>query len=564
MQVPERCKSCVHWLGHLSKDSNDIRCNRYWGHDPRWGTFTKANDSNHYKPALVEIKCSIPETDEYTPLTDEYGNKKIGVTATPKYVDAYTPIEYIKSTYIEYQTNDEIYLLTEEEFHQLLKYNKDKDMASKKDKLLERARARKKIRQDTQKRHAKHYSKMYGTAPKVIQGRAALPPYQRGEEKVPTGLLPLDLALKGGIPVGTRINISGYPDAGKSTLVNRIEGAFVKYYVENARKFYESQGLDEEEIVDLLENEKIGLIKPENFELNYMIRAMDLENFEDKEAGEVFDRHCDLLATNFAEESTQFVISALNADNADLADLRDGETYSYMLPNQYRLFTLDSIDAEELAEESFGKKMSENMIGDNHRIGGQARLLAEFFRKGYKAAKIPVTLLMVSQHRTANIQTRAKTSVHRGKAHPYFTTLELNLYSPKGGDSDITKEVVCTFGKVHIDADIQHGDTISLYLRPGRGFTKIDNCVPVAFDLGILNKSGSWVSYIDDEGTEHKNQGTDPGKVADWLEGIGLVDELYNRTLQVALGKKEEVVSPGDGAPSQDDTVYDELVPITD
>jgi len=176
--------------------------------------------------------------------------------------------------------------------------------------------------------------------------------------------------------------------------------------------------------------------------------------------------------------------------------------------------------------------MAEKVMGENARIASQARVLAEFFRKGYKAASIPITLILVSQHRTTNIQTRASTSAHRGKAHPYFTTLELNTYMGKQNPDEITQEVKITFGKVHIDAAIQRNEEITLHLRPGHGFTPKDNAIAVAIDEGLITQGGSWMTYNTLDGRELKNQGSNIGKVADWLESEGLIDEVYGRLMQ--------------------------------
>lgn len=543
MLVPNRCRVCANWLGHLSGRAGDTRCNRNWGHDEAVGKLydpAMPGALTWSKPAYVRLDCQVPADDTGSiPSIDEWGNVT-GPPGKPKWIDAFMPIAgregegELRSVPVKFVTPYGDAVFTSEDLQDYL------TMATpaQRKRLIESANARTGNRTQMQKQHSKHYEKKHHAAPKVLTGSQALPPWERGLEKVATGLAPLDVALKGGIPVGTRLNVSGTPDAGKSSLVNRIEGAFIRYYVENARSFYDTLvaggDLTQEEADEIISQERIGLIKPESFELDYMVKAYGLEGFEGKTSQEVFDSYCDILATNFAEESMQYVVSALNADNASLSEFRDANTYSYMIPNQYRLFTFDSIDAEELASESFGKNDSESMIGDNHRIAGGARLLSEFFRKGYKAKKIPVTLILVSQQRMTNLATQAKSSPHRGKAHPYFTTLEFNLWSPKMGEGATTKEVIIKFGKVHVDAAIKSGDQISIFLRPGKGFTKIDNCVPVAFDLGVLRKSGSWVYYITSAGVEMKNQGADPGKVADWLDSHGLADELYNRTMEAA------------------------------
>lgn len=521
MKIPTRCRNCAQWLGHLSGNEEDPRCNREWGHDERWGHFydLQFRDEPYGHPAFVKHDCTVLKWGIPLPMLDEHGNE-IGPAVPSARVDAYIPLKPLegdgleRSIPVEFVTPYGTFTITSSELREYLMAKSAKDKKNVADLFA----ARSKNREEIQRRHAKTYNELYGTTPRVLQGSEALPPYQRGLERVPTGLAPLDIALKGGIPVGCRINISGYPDSGKSTLIDCIEGAFLRYYRANSQ---------------YPESEKIGMIKPEGFELEYMIKAMNLSN-DPAEAKEIFNTNVDIIATNFAEESTQYVISALNQDNLDTGEFRGPDVYSYMLPITYRLFTFDSIDAEELAEESFGKNRAEKVMGENARIAGGARMLSEFFRKAYKAAKIPTTLILVSQHRTANIQTMAKTSYHRGKAHPFFTLLELNTYSPKMKENDVTQLIKIKFGKVHIDANIQRDDEIELHLRPGEGFTVKDNVVAAAFQQGIVVPAGAWVSYAAKDGRLLKSQGSNIGRVADWLEREGLIDEVYDRVMETA------------------------------
>lgn len=526
--IPKRCRSCAHWVGRYTGNSEDTRCNRNYGHLEELGHFydpATMRQEAYGHPAYVEHKCKRPRWGLPLPLVDGHG-RSVAPPSTPPMVDAYLPAlpreeeGIFRSVPVVLRTPHGDLTVNSKQLHQYLMAS-----ASQKEKLANRFKARDKKRKKTAKQHQKTYKNMYGTTPQVLEGMDQLPPFRRSLEKVPTGLYPLDEALNGGIPVGARVNISGKPDSGKSTLVHSIEGAFVRYYRSKVYNFFLNEmGASEEEAKAHASREKIGLIKPESFEVEYMLRALNLGNREKSKA--LFNQHCDILATNFAEESTQYVISCLNSDSIDNQDLRGPDTYSYMIPNQYRLFTLDSIDADELAEDSFGKGMKEKSMGENSRIAAGARLLAEFFRKAYKAAEIPVTLLMVSQERTTNIQFRASTSVHRGKAHPYFTNLEMNLYSPKMKPGDSTKKIICRFGKVHVDASVKEGDEIELALRPGHGIKIGDNLIPKGFDVGALNQAGSWITFVDLKGEEHKNQGTDEVTISDWLRGEGLLGDL--------------------------------------
>lgn len=529
-QVPDRCHTCVHWLGHLSNNPFDRRCNRNYGHDTRWGDFWDESFAGqpYGDPVFVEAACRVPQWGLPLPFMDENGLVLSPDPPPVQLVDAYIPrLRAVgESLPIRLQTRYGTLALHADQLREYLMAT-DK----KKEELAKLFAGRDAQRARLQKDHQRVYKGLYGTTPKVLHGSQELPPYRRGLEVVPTGLAPLDAALKGGIPVGCRVLVSGKPDSGKSTLVNALEGAFIRYYREKVAEFHREMGFSEKEIDAAVRNERIGLIKPESFEINYMIRAMNLG----PDAQELFDQHCEFVATEFSEESKQYVISVLQAANTDLEEYRGPETYSYMLPIPYRFFTLDSVDAEQMAAESFGAGMKEKVMGETAQIAAQARVLAEFFRKSYKAAMIPITLLMVSQERTGNIQTRAKTTVHRGKAMPYFTTLEIILWAEKQKDSDVTIPVHVKFGKVHVDANVRKDDEIILHLRPGRGFDPLDNAIPAALEQNILVTSGAWVKYTALDGTEYKNQGTNPGKIADWLGSIGLAEEVQQRTYEALL-----------------------------
>lgn len=538
--IPDRCRACVHWLGHLSGSDHDIRCNRQWGHEPTWGLLYDETmaDEPYARPAIVTAHCQVAEWGIPMPELDDHGNPIGQAIQQPHLIDAFIPRRLQppdEGSWIRVKTRHGTITVNAQELHEYLM-----STPKQKAKLTGAFAKRNEDRARMQKEHSDTYKKMYGTAPKVIHGADQLPPYRRGLERVATGIPQLDRALKGGIPVGCRINISGRPDSGKSTLVNCMEGAFLRYYTKEVYDYILAETGDEEQAMEARANERIGLIKPEDFEVEYMMKAM---NLPEEGRRELFNAHVEFIATSFAEESTQYVLTALTEDGPSLEEYRDENTYSYMLPIRYRIFTLDSIDASELAEDSFGAKMTGKVMGENSRLGAQARMLSKFFSKAYKSSSIPVTLILVSQHRTSNIQTgRASTSYHRGKAHPYFTLLELNTYMPKPDPTDTTHEVRISFGKVHVDAEIQRNDEITLHLRPGEGFTIRDNTVSTAMTDGMIVKSGSWVKYTALDGEEHKRQGANVGDVADWLEGLGLIDEVYDRLMGTVVAPVESFI----------------------
>lgn len=555
--VPGRCKGCANWLGHWSGNNQDQRCNRNWGHEARFGDFTGKETAEKFfaHPAYVKRDCRVPRWGVPIPPMNEKG-EPVGPTPDPEMIDAFVPL---RRRTVCLQTGGEFYDLTAHELRQYLMADQ-----SEKEELLEMFDNRDEKREAVNQQTKAHYQDKYGTNPKVREGLSELPPWKRSEEKIPTGILPLDAALNGGIEPGTAINVSGNPDAGKSTLSYALAGAHIRYYRQNVYEHVKSTMLPEggenakperkKEVERMArvkaENEKIMFLATERFTPSYAVNAMNLGEplFESElSPEEIADQSLDLVDDEFIEESTQKVIEAMDIDSKELDGKRKPNIFSYMLPVSYRKLLWDSLDAGRLSEEHFsGNDQEKVRMGDESRVGAQARLLAEFFRKSYKAADLPMTVQMVSQYR-ANINSYGGgKSPHRGNAHPYFTDLELDVWHSKTESKNLAgnlQSVHISPEKVHVDANITEGDDIQLYLRPGQGYDPVDNAIGYCLNeaeqkedatngVGSLYRNGSWVYYRPPGEDEEINmQGTDPQAVYDMIEEAGYADQLYEQLL---------------------------------
>lgn len=556
--VPERCRFCANWLGHKSGNSQDQRCNRYWGHDPRFGDFTGEDlaDEPFTGPAYVKRDCRVPRWGIPIPPMSEAG-RPVGPKPDPEMVDAFVPI---KAGTVCLQTGGEEHELTAHQLRQYLMADQ-----SEKEELLDQFEHRKEKRDTIETQNQNHYNDKFGTNPRVRDGLNELPPWKRGEEKIPVGILPLDAALNGGTEPGTAINVSGNPDAGKSTLNYAMAGAHIRYYrnhvYQNVIDTLLPEGLDgadEEKKKKVLERarasaegEKVAMLNNERFTPDYAINAMNLgPPLFDSELSpkEIANQSLSLLDTKHIEEATQQFLDAIGTDAKQFDENRNSNIRSYMLPITFRSFVWDSIDASSYSEEEFSGKDQEKLrMGDESRMGTQARFLAEFFRKAEKAHKIPSTIQMVSQYR-ANIGSYGGgKSPHRGNAHPYFTDLELDVWHSKTESKNLAgnlQSVHISFEKVHVDANVTQGDDIQIYLRPGQGYDPIDNAIGYCLNqaeqkedatngVDCLYRNGSWVYYRPPgESEELQTQGTDPKEVYELVKEAGAEDQFYNQLLK--------------------------------
>ena len=521
--IPTKCRSCVFWLGRYSGNEHDRRCNRAWGHEARHGDFSFVDEEGYKIQTGKEVdpNCEIRRWGAPIPFIDENGNPH-GEPPDPVYVPAYNqalPKEgqgLLRSTPIALQRNGELYYLNAKQLRRYLMAD------SPEDKLNALFESRDQRRKEAAKKLQQVYKDMYGTNLQVLQGAKELPPYSRGLERISTRIPQLDHALNGGLIPGTRVNISGQEDSGKTTLKNHLEGSILRYYLQRSPN---------------PASEKIARIVPENYTLSYMLKAMQMThaNHGYDEMEDLFNEHVDIFDSTFQEESMEAIVSFITGDVKALGEFRNSEIWSYQLPVRYRSFSIDSIDADALAEESQDSKGNEQHIGENHRMATQARLLAEAFRKLYKASKVPVTLILLSQYRSSNFGGfgGGQKSEHRGNAHPYFVDLGLNLWNNRfDPDNDDYMRVHINFKKVHTDASVVPGEEVELALVPGLGLDPTVNSLNYlkGVDNPLVDQRGSWYYWQPGTDNEIKRQGSDPVDVRDWLLENGIDAPKYVET----------------------------------
>jgi RecA/RadA recombinase len=381
-------------------------------------------------------------------------------------------------------------------------------------------------RQQVLQRNNQLHKKKMGTTGEV--GRASdLPPFMRGTERIPTGLVQLDYALGGnvgtmdlGITPGTMVNLWGSNMSWKTTLKHKIEGAVQNYYDEQLRRHLsEDLGWDDEAIEEAVSAESLLALADEGYDPSWAetngvdIERVDIANFKN------------------AEQALQLVVDMMKLDLDNIETNFNPDEKSFMRAVAYRLLTVDSVDSMELWDDTHGARDKENVLGDNTRMGSRAQLLSQFFRVGSKLNRVPVTSLWISQKRM-KMGSIAYSSGQRGNAFAHNMRCEIKMRSkkPKNGE----QEVVLEFRQTQMPGgmNIRERQELSLIGTLGEGFREDVNLLHTASEVGVIKKT-SWITYepLDDPDNNISRQCSFE-EYAQVLRDEGYYDEVKRRTVE--------------------------------
>jgi RecA/RadA recombinase len=366
------------------------------------------------------------------------------------------------------------------------------------------------------------------------------PPYENGLERIPTGLVQLDHALKGGVTPGTVIGLWGEKHIGKSTLSYRLEAAILNYYGEKVRAFALENGASPEEAEAAAANER-GL-------------AISTEGYDSSYASRLGVRPEQVLRPRFeyGEQLLQYVVDNVKQNVADFADYKEPGVFSYMLPITLRYYKIDSTDALKFYADEHGAKGKENVLKDNTQIGARASALSQFFRVAAAAPAVPITAIWISQERTNIAGTTAWKDGLRGNAYAHNIRLEIRM--KKNGSApkpeDTTRLVDLEFRQLQMagGTNLTEREVVTLVQRLSGGFYPKDQAVYEASNRGILNiKGGGHWEYVTRDGESVSSSTTgarksDIGVIADALEEADprLIDEIYQRVLNAMAGRERD------------------------
>ncbi|RMH22191.1 MAG: hypothetical protein D6698_01595 [Gammaproteobacteria bacterium] len=380
-----------------------------------------------------------------------------------------------------------------------------------------------KSRQEAIKANQALYKKAIGTAGEV--GTAdQLPKWTKGEEKVPTGIVQLDWALKGGIAPGTKIKNWGSNHTWKTTFVFTIAAAFQRYrdrmITENFDRLAAKYGFepDDETLEVILRNQRILGLVGEDFDPTWaQAQGVDISRL-------------DLIRTTYLEENLDYINANLRKDIDRIQTHFDPEEESWMRAINYPYIFIDSWDSFALYADEHGAGGKQRLMVDNAQVAARASLLSHFWRIASRSSVIPVTIHAIGQQRIKMGAGMAYADGKKGNADAHNTRLEMR-HSTNNPKYDL-QEITLTFYQVQHPGGMNVGerDSITIVGHRQHGIDPGINLVYTAIDKGIINKS-SWLTYQSDQGEKITQQGSDLLAFATKLKEHNLFDEVYRKTM---------------------------------
>src|SRR5689334_11539940 len=184
----------------------------------------------------------------------------------------------------------------------------------------------------------------------------------------------------------------------------------------------------------------------------------------------------------------------------------------------------------------------EGEMGDSH-VGLQARLMSQALRKLTAiVSKSKTSLIFINQIREKiGVMFGNPETTTGGRALKFYSSIRIDIRrtnSIKDGDEVVGSRTRAKIVKNKVAAPFREAEFDILY---GEGISREGDLIDLGVDKGILEKSGTWISF----GGERMGQGRDNARV--FLKENADIREK----LEAALRKKMEVPGPnGSAAPS--------------
>lgn len=521
-EVPSRCRMCSHWMGRYSGDDNDQRCNRNWGHEAAHGDFYGPDQASKAfgQPAEVEYDCKVPRFGPPLPPVDHNGDT-IGPRPEPDMVDAFVRA---RPERVAVTDGGETRHLNAQE---LRTYINTRSMSSD-NPFAELDKSRKATAQKNQQLHddRMNTSGELGSA-------ADLPPWMRGEERVPTGFPQLDWALGGGFCPGIKFKHWGSYQTWKTTLSMAMMGAHQRYrdqkIEENFGRIADYHGFEasDDALEATLQSQKVLGLVGEDFDPSWAARqGVDIDRM-------------DIYDMKYMEEALQYLVENLKEDLDRIESNFNAELASYIRAINYFHILVDSLDSFKLWADEHGSKDSKNVLHDDARMASRASLLSKFYRVFSDAPQVPVTFSAMAQQRINMGAGMAYASGKKGNAEAHNTRVSMRHKTdkPKRGEQTITLEFYQT---QHPGVNIGQRETIELIGVLGQGMRPEANVVKTAVETGVVNKS-SWLTYEPDDSEKISQQGTDYLPYAETLKKEGVYQEVYDKALDALYEERGEL-----------------------
>lgn len=321
-----------------------------------------------------------------------------------------------------------------------------------------------------------------------------------------------------------------------TTLSHRFEAAILDYYRQRVYDFMIEQGRSEEDAQAAADEEQ-GL-------------AIATEPYDSTYAGRLGVKTNQVLRPRFeyGEQYLQYIVDHVRGDVKEFAEFKEPGVFSYMLPISTRYYKIDSVDAMKWWSDEHGARNKENVLHDNQKMGARASLLSQFFRVAAAAPGIPITSIFITQERTNMAGTTAWKDGLRGNAFAHNIRLEIRMKkngsAPKEGDT--TRMVDLEFRQLQMagGTNLTERSVVTLVQRLEGGFYPKDQAVYCAAERGILKiKGGGHWDYDTRSGESYTGASldcrtSDVGAIADKLDELGLIPEVYQRVMNVYSGRE--------------------------
>lgn len=292
---------------------------------------------------------------------------------------------------------------------------------------------------------------------------------------IPTGSLHLNAATKvGGFPLGRSIELFGTESGGKSTIAISV--------IAQAQK------------------------------LNYKCAYLDAEHTYDK------DRAAQLGVDNNALELIQIEGGEISLDIVD-AFIRSGEV---------NVLVVDSVAALTPTAELEGEMSDQQMAL-------QARLMSKAMRKLTAAMSANNCLVIwINQLREkVGVMFGNPETTPGGRALKFYATMRIRVAGLKPIKFDkveVGHPVKCKVVKNKIAAPYGIAEFNLFY--DNRCIDNVAEVIDIGTESNVINLAGSWYSYEDETGHEHREQGRD-----NFAEYLRLNDEIFEEIKAKVEGK---------------------------
>lgn len=225
------------------------------------------------------------------------------------------------------------------------------------------------------------------------------------------------------------------------------------------------------------------------------------------------------------------------------------------------LIVLDSVGAG-VPKAYFEKKIQET--ADQGRVGANAAIWSQFLPKlKGRIMKTNTTVIGISQIRDS-INTMGygdNFTVQGGKAWKFYSAVRMRLqpigqekaseYSAvanKAADRVVGSRIKAKLDKCKVSP--QQGNEEVFYIRYGKGIDDLRSIIEIGIAHKLIQKSGSWFSWIDPQGEEHRAQGME--KFRGGFDEKPQMAKILEKQVLPYLG-----ASGGAGADDDDDSVFE-------